>query len=472
MSRILTSNLSYPPWTYGPYSFPTITLQDHDEDVNGPSRDRKGSLLAATIPALRDSLNCTGLSEDHIRILFDHRGVNVNISADSTPGCPIPPISFWCSDYPGSGIRRPLEVGSFFDCYSTSMGSVDFRDPGKLQGPQAPGCPMMWFAYGRLSDTNKTEATTVLRCRPFIEQLDVEVVFGLPDYVIDATGPPRAVDNTAKVLFTEFISIYDEPVYPPPDDGEMAPFLTPVTGTATNGLDGWFKAMIHGVDGIPATDLLGNENIDNLIGGLERVFGIWMAQILNSYLHSTAPSNITIPTKLPSYNATITSPGRPRLVQGAVSTRIVQVLLGIIAFCAIITFLNQDTRRVLPKNPCSIAAVASLLAGSELLKKDTFPPGPEFRDDRYLGDRLFNGWVFSMGWWERKEGTPRFGIDVGQYDAKELDDLKQSSEAQVVHRYPKEGTGQDDSLHSGPLTTREAFRRESGRSRSSLPSEG
>ena len=32
--------------------------------------------------------------------------------------------------------------------------------------------------------------------------------------------------------------------------------------------------MIHGVDGIPAIDLLGNENIDNLIGGLGRVFGI------------------------------------------------------------------------------------------------------------------------------------------------------------------------------------------------------
>ena len=78
----------------------------------------------------------------------------------------------------------------------------------------------------------------MLRCQPSIEQLDVEVVFGLPDYVIDATSPPRAVDNTAKVLFTEFISSYDEPVYPSPDDGKMAPFLTPVTDTATNGLDG------------------------------------------------------------------------------------------------------------------------------------------------------------------------------------------------------------------------------------------
>ena len=198
-----------------------------------------------------------------------------------------------------------------------------------------------------------------------------------------------------------------------------------------------------------------------------------MAQMLNSYVHSTAPSGITIPTKLPSYNVTITSPGRPSLVQNAVSTRIVQVLLGTIAFCAFISFLNQDTRRVLPKNSCSIAAVASLLAGSELLKKDTFPRDPEFRDDRYLGDHLlFNGWVFSMGWWDRKGGTPKFGIAVGQYDAKEMDDLKQSSEVQVVHKYPKEGTGQDDSLHSGHLTTREAFRRESGYSRSSLPPEG
>ena len=111
MSRNLTSNPAYPLWTYGPYSSLTITLQDPDEDINGPSRDRKGSLIAATIPAQRGSLNCTGLSEDSIRILFDDRGVNVNISADSAPGCPITPGNFWCSDYPSSGFARPLMVG-------------------------------------------------------------------------------------------------------------------------------------------------------------------------------------------------------------------------------------------------------------------------------------------------------------------------------------------------------------------------
>jgi hypothetical protein len=161
-----------------------------------------------------------------------------------------------------------------------------------------------------------------------------------------------------------------------------------------------------------------------------------MAQILNSYGHSTTPSNhpsnATITTDLPTYSATIISSNRTRLVQSAVSTRIVQVLLGIMAFCAIIAFFNQDTHHVLPKNPCSIAAVASLLAGSEMLNESKFPPGAEFRDDRFLQDHVFDGWLFSMGWWERKTGQPRFRIDVGQYDAKELEDLRLDREVWSV----------------------------------------
>lgn len=49
---------------------------------------------------------------------------------------------------------------------------------------------------------------------------------------------------------------------------------------------------------------------------------------------------------------------------------------------AAITLVN--TRNVTPKNPTAIAAVASLLAGSEMLKESVIPRGSEGCDDKEL----------------------------------------------------------------------------------------
>jgi len=76
--------------------------------------------------------------------------------------------------------------------------------------------------------------------------------------------------------------------------------------------------------------------------------------------------------------------------------------------------LTSNSKHVLPKNPCSIAAVASLLAGSEIL--ELIPLGSEWCDDKELRRRgVFDGYLFSMGWWS-KPGTSkrRFGIDIGK----------------------------------------------------------
>lgn len=66
---------------------------------------------------------------------------------------------------------------------------------------------------------------------------------------------------------------------------------------------------------------------------------------------------------------TLVNPYRARLVQTAVSTRLVQCLLGVMALCALLSPFSMDTTKVLPKNPCSIAGIASLLADSTLLSQ-------------------------------------------------------------------------------------------------------
>jgi hypothetical protein len=90
-------------------------------------------------------------------------------------------------------------------------------------------------------------------------------------------------------------------------------------------------------------------------------------------------------------------------------------LLSLIAVCIAISFWSMNTREVLPKNPCSIAAAASLLAGSEILKH--IPPGSEWCDDKHLeSNGVFEGYLFSMGWWDdaSQRGGRRFGIGIGR----------------------------------------------------------
>ena len=73
--------------------------------------------------------------------------------------------------------------------------------------------------------------------------------------------------------------------------------------------------------------------------------------MLDSYLDSRAPSGSTIPTETPA------PPQAAKTVQHAVSARIVQVLLEVLAFCAFVGLLHRDSRRISVKHSCSIAIV-------------------------------------------------------------------------------------------------------------------
>jgi hypothetical protein len=118
-----------------------------------------------------------------------------------------------------------------------------------------------------------------------------------------------------------------------------------------------------------------------------------MAQLYNS--------NARIPARAdaPPLNATATSTGQPRVVQGLISTRIMQAVLAAMFVCCALTFLLLDTNELLPQNLCSIGAAASLLAGSKLVDRSVMPIGSEFLSDKEMITRgYFTGMKFKMGW--------------------------------------------------------------------------
>jgi hypothetical protein len=97
------------------------------------------------------------------------------------------------------------------------------------------------------------------------------------------------------------------------------------------------------------------------------------------------------------------------------------------------------------QEPCSIASVTSLLAGSDLLK--LVPPGTEFLSDQQMKEQgTFKNLSFSLGWWDEAH---RFGIDVGIAD--------RHSPPGLAHGVAEHGE------HQGDETVKERLIRRSGR---------
>jgi len=133
--------------------------------------------------------------------------------------------------------------------------------------------------------------------------------------------------------------------------------------------------------------------------------------------------------------ATLHDPNFQRIFQSEISTRILEGLLLAMWLCACIVYYLFDTKTLLPKNPCSIAAQTSLLADSKFLDMI-----PEEAMNATLEELMqmtpFKDHLFSMGWWDDRNGGRRFGIDVGMADFDKGGDEGEKVEesGEVVHR--------------------------------------
>lgn len=173
-----------------------------------------------------------------------------------------------------------------------------------------------------------------------------------------------------------------------------------------NVYDGFFDAIINGPGGIDAAEILGEDNVTRLLEAVQNLNGIAFAQFMDA---TRIPLSSTV-----EIEATRTTMDTYRLFQSPIATRILQCLLGIIICSLLLAFWLIEMRSLLPKNPCSIAAIASLLVHSDLL--NISPPSAENLSDKELEEVVFSGNLFSLGWWkDAKTGEKRWGIDAGYH---------------------------------------------------------
>lgn len=401
------SNTSFRYGTYDNLAFPQLDLHEFMQVLRADTGNQteSGPRLHVTVPSLRGNVNCTVFKPDQIFNARYHSDGIVPIMAlsaippiqdcDITP--PKPDLDFW--PFTGENASWYADfagnygyVGNWWDlesAYSAIESNTTYHD-------QKPGCPRAFTFFAKIYD-NESVDIEVFYCSPYVEKLDVEVTYTYPDLQIDPGTPPVPHEDTAEYFSDTMITsieFFFAPIGPP--------------GANVTWADRFFYLVVmFGRNAVDPESIVGDANRDELYKAINRLYGQLTAVFLNT---QRLPLNTSIHHIL--HNATISGVPRTRLFQHVVSTRILQGLLILMTLCSITAFITMDTRHILPVNPNSIAGVASLLAGADMLDRRIIPESAEWMSDTELHD-VFEGYLFSLGRFGEGEKT-RFGIDIGQ----------------------------------------------------------
>ncbi|KAL4892083.1 hypothetical protein BDV59DRAFT_180807 [Aspergillus ambiguus] len=371
---ILNGNLSYPQWTTENLVLSSFQIQNASA-VTEPDKEYTATFH---VPSIRTKANCTALAPDTIQVIKRTDGVRISISMPA-----------WADGLFPLGLPNGTYNRNFPYSY---FGYWDWS-----------GVVISGYAHREFANAT----ASALLCIPYYEAVEAEATFDIPSMELNDQRPPHVNEENAVFLvsagniaaiFSALLAHADIPesrLYPDTNYDEV------------------FLAMVYGRFGIPPWDLVGDENIGRLHRAFERIFNIVATQ--QAKIAYFRPPQPPIAAPKTTVNGTLHDPNRHRLMQNGISTRLLEGFLGVMLICAVVAFFAIDTRRTLPKSVTSIGAVLSLLADSDMLGRTFIPPESEWCDDRELQRRgVFDGWLFSMGWWG--VGEKRFGIDVGQAD--------------------------------------------------------
>lgn len=410
-----SANTAYPQGTYDTLALAQFQLQTSTGTV---AQNNTGLVpqLRATVPALRGVANCTAFAPEEIlsNVYTPSPGENVKSSMIFTAvppheNCNLPGADDKTTYWPYSGKNvsfyssfhgSPSYFGSWFEVDSNieSSGLIDaYLQEGYSQNrtyfDAKPDCPRVYTFYYSVANNE----TTAFYCYPYVEQVDVVATYTLPELDLDYDNPPVPDESTAK-FFSNAMATYLDQTF------------TPITASGVN--ETWddtyfYDVLLYGRNApSDPSEFAGKANADKLNAAINELYGLVMASYLNTQRIS--------PSKDDYYEATILDLTQPRLFQDRTSTRVLQSLLALMTVCAVVAFATMDTRHILPVNPNSIGAVASLLAGSDMLDRKIIPAGAEWMSDKELRrEGVYSGYFFSLG--RFGEGARRkFGIDVGR----------------------------------------------------------
>jgi hypothetical protein len=178
-------------------------------------------------------------------------------------------------------------------------------------------------------------------------------------------------------------------------------------------LDSFFQTLLDGKLAISEKDLGLADRNEKVVQAIKQQHKIYKAQLFNRCNRISTNGTLDNSPLL----GNVTTAGRLRLVQDAVSTRVLEAFLATMLALGILGSVLMNTDHVLPKNPCSIAAVSSLLADSNFLYLyEQYVGNP---NDKSVGESLFEHCRFFLGWGDdeslNKSNSDKFTIHLIEY---------------------------------------------------------
>lgn len=374
---IFQYNFSYPRWTYKDLAFAQISVGDvSDEKLLNSS-----TFVDVKVPALRLAPVCHQYTPAELQASFGF------YDGDQTAGSYYVYVNQTRMACPGSSANghgnlsvtsiqnlSPQPFGKSFE----SQCNYDTANSGVAVGSSHYTISYIWGYF----NSSSLQHITGLYCIQYAETVDVWTRFLLPNMDIDENYPPAPDESSAKLAPDLYTPIPEWWILN--SNGKYPKF------------DGFFQDLTSGKYAISVDNFKSGENDQTVIDAIKNQHKIITAQQFNNYTRGT--SNDSIEHSLLYGN--VTTSNRLRVVQDIPSTRILEGLLGFILALGILGSVLLNTDHVLPKNPCSIAAVSSLLADSRFLEE--FLEGLWEPGDEKL-KQTFSNHTFHLGWWESGE---------------------------------------------------------------------
>ncbi|KAF2154588.1 hypothetical protein K461DRAFT_275713, partial [Myriangium duriaei CBS 260.36] len=418
-AMILYNNISWPRYTYQNLILPEFTVVHNDSQV--------GSLLyQASVPAIKINSKCTtvdigdiawGMNDMPNPVKSPERlDVNLTTSTQCTAAFnqyldnhdltslqyfSISSMPFSVMNITNDGMHIGLSVNSNTSWpeagvvpYIASPSAVNLACNGTTDG-----VPPLQYIFVQFEQSRPTNLAMV-QCTPQADLLMSNITFETPTYNIQDM---QAIPGTER-LFTADRTMFSEPGYACSDKRDDVG-----NETCTQ------QAFMTSIYAIPEDEIFGSANAKSLAEGvgqiLDTVFAQRFSSLYRTSLNDTSNQALLLGPGALS-NATVLGQTQFRVIQSPISTVILQCLLSFLALCALTAWICTKSKEILPKNPTTIAAMASLLAGARLLRDDYIPAGAEMLSDKKLREQgVLQGKRVRLGWWG--EGTQRrYGIDV------------------------------------------------------------
>ncbi|CAD0082441.1 unnamed protein product [Aureobasidium vineae] len=253
-------------------------------------------------------------------------------------------------------------------------------------------CPNLTLIYGDWDPrSNSSLNIGGVACYYNFEEAQLNISYALPQQTV------------TRISSTKTSLVHGDPSCWPFSEYSINNYLA---NSASGPYDSLFMAALNGSD---RQTFFEPSNAATLASLVSQNYDTFVAQYFSFKMRNTNFTNGV--TQVPM---TLVDESRQRLFQSRISTSILEGLLAIIWVCTVFALVLFDSKELLPKDPCSIAAQASLFADSDFL--DLVPSGAEQLSDKELLETTpYKDHLFSMGWWQKEGGGERkFGIDIGQ----------------------------------------------------------